>query len=149
MGKKQYNKPFMIKEGFHPSLYICNCTCTVTFRGTMHNTVYYDSNDDGYYQSGENYTNIGNSRTVTIDLTLNKELGYVYIAKADNANHGINTGDLRMSSLNNQTYDFYTAKSSKNKYSTSNWVCGVLGTDGKMYLSESPGFTSISNKTAS
>lgn len=148
--KNLYNKPCLQIENFVPNVSISSCTCRVTFRGNSPRNVYYDSDGDGYYDRGEEYTNnLGNSNSATIDIAQNKELGYILKASSDNAAQGIQAGDLRMRSLNNSTYDFYTTKSSSNKYLTSNYVCAVLGTDGRMYFTDSPAFVSVTNKTFS
>lgn len=147
--KNCYNKPYLVIENFVPNVSVSSCTCTVTFFGDVMTNVYYDSDKDGYYDNGERYTNIGTSRTVTIDIQQNKELGYIFKASTDNAGQGIKAGDLRMRGLTNSTYNFYTTYYNNSKKYTNTSDCGVLGIDGKMYMTNRWGFSSITNKTAS
>lgn len=147
--KNCYYKPYLVMENFVPNTSISSCTATVTFFGDVMTKAYYDSDGDGYYDKGEEYTNLGTSRTVSIDIQRNKELGYIIKASQDNSSEGIKAGDLRMRSLTNSTYDFYHAyNNSSSKYNNSGHS-GVLGLDGKMYFTNKWGFSSITNKTAS
>lgn len=147
--KNSYKKPCLVIEYFAPNESVSSCTCTVTFYGDYLSSAYYDENGDGYYTSNEKFTNLGTSRTTTIDIQQNKNLGYILIAGSDNANDGIEKGELRMRSLTNSTYKFYNAYNNISNHYNNTGICGVLGTDGKMYLSNKWGFSSITNQTFS
>ena len=147
--KNCYFKPCLVIENFAPNASISSCTATVTFFGEVMDIAYYDSNGDGYFNNGEKYTNLGTSRTVTIDIQSNLDLGYIFKASQDMASQGVKAGDLRMRSLTNTTYDFYFAYNSRTLKYNNTFHSGVLGLDGKMYITNKYGFSSISNKTLS
>jgi len=146
--KNSYKKPCLVIENFAPNTSISSCRCTVTLYSLV-SPVYYDVNGDGVYSGNEIYNNVGTSKTVTIDIQENKDLGYVFKATADMASQGIQKGDLRMRSLSNSSYNFYSAYNNLNHKYNNNGISGVKGIDGKMYITNKLGFTSITDKTFS
>lgn len=78
--KKTYSKPRLEKEQFMPQEYCTPCETTITLSSTAR--AYYDLNDDGNFDSGENR------------LPLDKNYRFIsvyYLQRADN-NGAVNQG---------------------------------------------------------